>query len=74
MIRYFQNRYAMSEKGATDLLSGSLWTALMDLSNGGVDAVLVEFVVADYYITALDADEVLLDETLAGEEYGIGFR
>lgn len=32
MIRYFQNRYAMSEKGATDLLSGSLWTALMDLS------------------------------------------
>lgn len=49
-------------------------TALMDLSNGGVDAVLVDFVVADYYITAMDADYVLLDETLAGEEYGIGFR
>lgn len=49
-------------------------TALMDLSNGGVDAVLVDFVVADYYITAMDADYVLLDETLAGEEYGVGFR
>jgi polar amino acid transport system substrate-binding protein len=49
-------------------------TALMDLSNGGLDAVLVDFVVADYYITELGADYVMLDETLAGEEYGIGFR
>lgn len=49
-------------------------TALMDLDNSGVDAVLVDFVVADYYITSLGAQYVMMDEMLAGEEYGIGFR
>ncbi len=32
MIRFFQKKYAMSEKGAKDLRSASLWTVLMDLS------------------------------------------
>lgn len=48
--------------------------ALLDLGNGGVDAVLVDSVVAEYYIAAMGVDYVILDEALAGEEYGIGFR
>ncbi|MFZ7104909.1 MAG: ABC transporter ATP-binding protein [Peptococcaceae bacterium] len=32
MIYYFQNRYAMSEKGAQDLLRSIIWTVFMDLS------------------------------------------
>lgn len=49
-------------------------TALLDLGNGGVDAVLLDSVVAEYYITTMQADFVILEETLAGEEYAIGFR
>lgn len=32
MIKYFQNKYAMSEKGARDLLHSIIWTILMDIS------------------------------------------
>ena len=32
MIKYFQNKYAMSEKGAQDLLRSIIWTVVMDLS------------------------------------------
>ncbi len=32
MIKYFQNKYAMSEKGARDLLHSIIWTVLMDIS------------------------------------------
>lgn len=49
-------------------------TALLDLDNGNVDAVLVDSVVAEYYIPVMGYDFVILEETLAGEEYGIGFR
>jgi polar amino acid transport system substrate-binding protein len=48
--------------------------ALMDLDAGNVDAVLIDEVVANYYITAKQADYRLLEEKLADEEYGIGFR
>lgn len=48
--------------------------ALMDLDVGNVDAVLIDEVVANYYITAKQADYRLLEEKLADEEYGIGFR
>lgn len=47
--------------------------ALLDLSNGGVDCVLMDEVVANYYITKGDGYRVL-DKELAREEYGIGFR
>nr|WP_122012060.1 amino acid ABC transporter substrate-binding protein [Maliibacterium massiliense] len=50
--------------------------ALLDLSNGQVDAVLVDSVVANYYIH-LDQNEGkfrILDDSLAAEEYGIGMR
>jgi polar amino acid transport system substrate-binding protein len=49
-------------------------TALMDLNQGGVDAVLVDVIVANYYMTVNNYDFTVLDESLAPEEYGIGFR
>ena len=48
--------------------------ALMDLRQGGLDAVLMDLVVAEYYITTEQAELVCLEETLMPEEYGIGFR
>jgi ATP-binding cassette subfamily B protein len=32
MIKYFQNKYAMSEKGAKDLIHSIIWTVIMDIS------------------------------------------
>lgn len=32
MIKYFQNKYAMSEKGSKDLLHSIIWTVVMDIS------------------------------------------
>jgi len=49
-------------------------TALMDLTNGGLDAVLMDEIVADYNITQKGGKFRVLDDTLAGEEYAIGFR
>ena len=48
--------------------------ALMDLDIGGVDAVLMDEVVAEYYITTKQADYRILEESLVPEEYAIGFR
>ncbi|MBR6524911.1 MAG: amino acid ABC transporter substrate-binding protein [Clostridia bacterium] len=48
--------------------------ALMDLDVGGVDAVLMDEVVANYYITAKQADYRILTENLVPELYTIGFR
>ena len=48
--------------------------ALEDLAVGGVDAVLLDKVVAEYYITEKQAPFVVLSESLLGEEYAIGFR
>ncbi len=49
-------------------------TALLDLDAGNVDAVLIDKIVAEYYIKTKGADYRLLEEELAAEEYGIGFR
>lgn len=49
-------------------------TALMDLETGGVDVLLMDEVVANYNIQAKKADVKVLDESLATEDYGIGFR
>lgn len=48
--------------------------ALMDLDVQGVDAVLMDEVVAEYYITTKQADYRILEENLVPEEYAIGFR
>ena len=48
--------------------------ALMDLEKGGVDVVLMDEVVANYNIQTREAGIKVLDEELATEEYGVGFR
>ncbi|HHU51377.1 MAG TPA: amino acid ABC transporter substrate-binding protein [Firmicutes bacterium] len=49
-------------------------TALMDLEMGGLDAVLMDEIVARFYIQQKNKSYLVLDEALASEEYGIGFR
>ena len=49
-------------------------TAFMDLESGAVDAIAMDDVVASYQIEQRQADFVVLDETLAAEEYGVGFK
>jgi len=50
--------------------------ALMDLKNGNVDAVLVDIVVADFYLAEMDEEDVCfyLEQHLADDYFGIGFR
>ena len=48
--------------------------ALLDLDNGGVDAVALDVIVANYYIAKKGANYRVLDEQLAPEQYAIGFR
>lgn len=48
--------------------------ALLDLDVGGVDAVLLDEIVAAYYIKTKGVDYAILEESLAAEEYGIGLR
>lgn len=49
-------------------------TALMDLEKGGIDVVLMDEIVARFYIQNKNKKYQVLDEELASEEYGIGFR
>lgn len=49
-------------------------TALMDLEIGGVDGVVMDLVVGNYSINTTGKDFVVLDEHLASEQYGVGFR
>lgn len=49
-------------------------TAFMDLEMGTVDAIAMDVIVAGYQIEQRKADFVILDETLASEKYGIGFK
>lgn len=49
-------------------------TALMDLEAKGVDAVLVDDVVAKYYIAQNARNFTILSDAMLTEEYAIGFR
>lgn len=49
-------------------------TALMDLNQKLSDAVLVDEIVANYYIEKEIGDLMVLEETMAEEQFGIGFR
>lgn len=49
-------------------------TAFMDLEINQIDAVLIDNIVADYYITSNNKDYKIIDEPLAAEEFAIGFR
>lgn len=48
--------------------------ALSDLKNGRLDAVVIDEVVARYYMSKEPNTFKLLDESLAPEEYGIGVK
>ena len=73
---------ALQDEEQADLLSsfGGLQeyadynTAFMDLEAGAVDAVAMDIGVADYQMEQRDAEFVILDEYLATEQYGIGFK
>ncbi len=51
MLKYFQNIYAMSEKGAKDLLNSILWTIVMDISF--MIPVVLGFKFLDEYMSVL---------------------
>lgn len=48
--------------------------ALTDLKTGRVDAVVIDEVVMDYYMSKQEDTFKVLDESLAPEEYGIGVK
>ncbi|MDR1057598.1 MAG: amino acid ABC transporter substrate-binding protein [Coxiellaceae bacterium] len=50
------------------------YTALLDLQYGGVDVVVLDEIVADYYITQRRAKLVKLRDSFTKERYGIAFR
>ena len=56
------------------LVTADYNTAFMDLEQGAVDAIAMDVIVAGYQIQQRNADFVILDDTLAAEEYGIGFK
>lgn len=49
-------------------------TALMDLEVGGVDAVIMDLIVANDNIKRAGKDYRILAESLSAEDYGVGFR
>lgn len=49
-------------------------TALMDLSVGRLDAIVVDEVVGRYYTSKKPGEYKVLDENLGTEEYGVGTR
>ena len=49
-------------------------TAFMELEGKTSDAILMDEIVAAYYITQNAKDYKILDESLADEQYGVGFR
>ncbi|WP_027399001.1 ABC transporter ATP-binding protein [Anaerovorax odorimutans] len=51
MLKYFQNKFAMSEKGAKDLFRSIIWTIVMDLSL--MIPVILSFMFLDEYMNVL---------------------
>lgn len=49
-------------------------TALMDLDKGGVEAVFLDEIVANYWIASNNKPYIVLEEGLSEEVYAIGFR
>ncbi|WKY48368.1 amino acid ABC transporter substrate-binding protein [Eubacteriaceae bacterium ES3] len=49
-------------------------SALADLGIGRIDAVIVDSIVARYYITSENAEFTILEESLAPEEYGVAVK
>ena len=59
---------------AQPLTTADYNTAVMDLEQGAVDAIAMDVVVAGYQISQRNADFVILEDSLAAEEYAIGFK
>ena len=53
---------------------GDNLTALGDLEVGGLDGIAMDKVVAEYCLTITKKPFVILDETLAPEQYGVAFK
>ena len=49
-------------------------SALQDLGIGRIDAVIVDSVVARYYISSENADYIILDESLSPETYAVAVK
>ncbi len=49
-------------------------TAFMDLEQGAVDAICMDVIVAVYQIRQRNAEMTILDESVASETYGVGFK
>ncbi|MBS0609370.1 MAG: transporter substrate-binding domain-containing protein, partial [Proteobacteria bacterium] len=49
-------------------------TALMDISTGRLDAVVVDEVVGRYYVAKKPEAYAVLDDNFGTEEYGVGVR
>ncbi|QNU67925.1 amino acid ABC transporter substrate-binding protein [Ruminiclostridium herbifermentans] len=64
--------FKASLKEVVELKDNTL--CMMDLQTGNVDAVLMDEIVARYFIQMKGEKYRVLDEGLAAEEYGIGFR
>ena len=62
----------ISGKAAIEFEANTM--ALNDLDVGGSDVVLIDEIVAKYYITNKSKSYKILDDALAVEDYGVGFR
>ena len=49
-------------------------TAMLDLGNNNLDAVIMDEVVARYYTTKNEGKFRVLEESLSDEQFGVGFR
>lgn len=49
-------------------------TALLDLANGRLDAVVVDGVVGHYYVAKKPAEYVVITDNFGEEQYGVGFK
>nr|QGT51296.1 amino acid ABC transporter substrate-binding protein [uncultured Firmicutes bacterium] len=71
---------AMAEDDIYEEIKGNLMEfsvntdAMLDLDAGNVKAVVLDEVVADYYISKHPGNYVVLEDNFGAEEYGIGVR
>ncbi len=69
------DEYKELKESFVELLSfDDYLTALMDLQQGGVDAVLMDKVVGEFKIAGMGAADIVPTVSLADDNYGIGFR
>ena len=65
---------AMTESFGEVLPFEDYLTALMDLQQGGVDAVAIDLVVANFHLASIGDDALESTIALSDDNYGVGFR